>query len=590
MIRKIQLIFIGLILSQSIYAQSNKLPERKYNPTKEYLVLRSYLEEYNFEYSFGYSQTKFVNPTYGENLEKSNIKPLYGYYFNIKYNKALPFIFELGFNNSIFETKNADYFNFKANEKINFQGFEANANFVLMPSAKFFMPYVGFGYGFYTASVENNLLGSKFNRYFTEKSNSPFFKAGVSINFHQVFYLNAEYKQSFSNDKPFDFSQINAGLGFRLEEDYVYANHRDYFEDYPVDYSFGYSMTKFNNQLYFENLSKSSIKNLYGYYLNIRYTKVLPLIFDFGFTNSGFDANENYYEFRSGEKISFTGFEGGVNLTLPNATFLLPYIGTGYGYYINSVGTSIFDSEAKRVYKESLGESFWKAGLSINTGRSFFFNTEYKKTFKKDEKLAFSQLNLGLGFRIEGENFFKGNVKDDFEEENVIITYGYHQTDFINSVFKRHMMDGNIQKSWGSSVNLRFAVAYPLMFDLGYFSSQFTVKDLTGWQNADTIKVRHRGGEIAVLLPLLSKTKHFIPYLGAGYQLSQLYVGPPLIKDSEKDYSDIVEMAKNTSSPIYKLGIMFNFQVMSYSIEYKHSLFNDKMPFYQLSANLGFKL
>ncbi len=589
MIKRIQLIFIGLIVVQTLFAQSNKLPERKHNPTRQYLVLRDYLEEHNFEYTFGYSQTKLVNPIYGESIEKSKIKPLYGYYFNVRYNKALPLIFELGYNNSIFETKDADYFNFKANEKIIFNGFEANANFVLMPSARFFMPYIGVGYGFYSASVGSNLFDTKSTRYYTETSNSPFFKTGVTINFHQVFYLNAEYKQSLTNDKPFDFSQINAGIGFRLGEDFLYENHRDYFEDYPVDYSFGYSLTKFNNQPYSENLSNSTIKNLYGYYFNVRYTKVLPLIFDFGFNNSVFETDADYFKFKGGEKITFTGFEAGANLTLPNATFLLPYIGAGYGYYTSSVGTSVFDSEAKRVYKNSSGEPFWKIGLTINTGRTFFFNTEFKQSFKKDNELAFSQFNAGIGFRIEGENFFKGNVKDDFEEDKVILTYGYHQTDFINSTFKGHLKNGNIKRTWGNTVNLRITAAYPLMFDLGYFSSQFTVEDVAGWQNADTVKVRHRGGELAVLLPLLSKTKYFIPYLGAGYQISQLYVGPPLIEESGKDYSDIVEMAKNTSSPIYKLGVMFNFELMSYSIEYKHSLFNDKMPFYQLSANLGFK-
>ncbi len=589
MIKRIQLFLIALIVVQTLFAQSNKLPEQKHNPTRQYLVLRNYLEEYCFEYSFGYSQTKLVNSTYGESYENSNIKPLYGYYLNVKYNKALPLIFEIGYNNSIFETKNADYFNFKTNEKIYFQGFEATANFVLLPSAKFFIPYIGFGYGYYSASVGTNIFDTKANRYFTETTNSPFLKTGITINFHQVFYLNAEYKQSVTNDKSFDFSQINAGIGLRLGEDYLYVNHRDYFDDYPVDYSLGYSLTKFNNQAYAENLYNTTIENLYGYYFNLRYTKILPLILDFGFNNSIFETDANYLEFKAGEKISFTGFEAGANLTIPNATFLLPYIGAGYGYYISAVGTSILDNGEKRVYKQNSNEPFWKVGLTINTGRTFFFNTEYKQSFKKDNEFAFSQFNAGLGFRISGENLFLGRVKEDFDEDKVMLTYGYHQTNFLNSTFKTYFENGDIEREWGSIVNLRIAGAYPVMFDLAYFSSQFSVKNVPSWPNSDTTKVRHRGGEIAVLMPLLSATRFFIPYCGAGYQFSQLYAGPPLIQESGVDYSDIIEMAKDVSSPIYKLGIMFNFNIMSYSVEYKHTFFNDKNPYYQLSANLGFK-
>jgi len=404
MIRKLLLILFGVFLWQSNFAQSKKLPESKHNPRGQYSILREYLEEHKFEYSFGYSQAKLLNPTFGEGVENSNIKPLYGYYFNFRYNVALPLIFEFGYSNSIFETKSTDYFDFLADEKINFKGFEANANFILMPAAKFFMPYIGLGYGFYSAST-GYVFDKNISRYYSEKAYSPFFKAGATINFHEVFYVNAEYKHSLNVDNPFDFSQINAGMGFR----------------------------------------------------------------------------------------------------------------------------------------------------------------------------------------IKGENFFRGDAKDDFDESGVILTYGYHQTDFLNTTFQSHLKDGNIARAWGNTVNLRITATYPIMIDLGYFSSQFTVSNIASWKNPDTTKVRHRGGELALSMPLLSKTRFFIPYIGAGYQISQLYTGPPVIQETGKDYSSIIEMAKNTSSPIYKFGLMINFNMMSYSVEYKHSFFNDKMPFYQLSANVGFK-
>jgi len=587
--KKIPLILIGILIVQFTFAQSNKLPVQKYGTVGKYSALRYYLDEFNFEYTFGYSNTKFANQTFGEQIDNSNIKQIYGYYFNVRYNKLLPFILELGYTSSLFEQKNVNYFNFNPKEKINFNGVEINTNFVLLPASKFFIPYIGLGYGFYKSNVGAGLF-NKNDRYFSENVNNPFFKTGFSINFHEMFYINAEYKQSLSINKPFDFSQLNAGVGFRLYEDFMYINHRDYFEYLPIDYSFGFSYTKFNNQEYIQSSKNSDILNLYGYYFNLRYTKLLPLIFDVAYTNSVFKTNSDYFKFNANEQISFNAFEGGLNLTIPNVTFLLPYVGIGFGHYVNSVGKNVFDINADRIYENSSDEAFWKIGLTINTGSSFFFNTEYKQTFNRNKEFAFNQLNAGIGFRIETENIFLGNVKDDFDESGVIISYGYHQTNFLNYVFNQHLKNGDIQKEWGNVLNLRITASYPLMIDLAYFSSQFTVKDVYGWQNTDTTRVRHRGGELALSLPLLSATRYFIPYIGAGYQFAQLYVGPPVVQTEGVDYSDIVVMSKNTFSPIYKLGVMLNFNIMSYSVEYKHSFINNKLQFYQLSVNLGLKI
>lgn len=586
---RILLILIGVFIVHSANAQNMKLPERKHSPSKMYYNLRDYVEYYPFEYSFGYSITKFTNSDYGENTNNSDINQLYGYHLNVRYNKALPLIFELGYSSSVFETTKNNYFDFEADEKITFSGLKAGANLTLLPSARFFMPYLGVGYGYFSSQVGNNIF-STHRRYYNKNFGNAFWKAGASINFHEIFFVNAEYEQSFSFDKESSYNQLNIGIGFRLEEDNVYENHRDYIDYLPVDYSFGYSLTKLTNSEFAEKNNNSSIKQQYGYYFNMRFTKVLPLIFDIGYKKTVFKLdNSNYYSFNSGELLSLSSFEGGINLTFPARNFLIPYVGIGAGYNTLSMGTSLFDDTAEKIVRENKALAYWKSGFTLNLHQSFFINAEYKQTFENKNEFSHNQFNAGIGFRINGEGIFTDNVKDDFKDEgSTILTVGYHQTDFLNSMFKAHMKESRIKRAGGASVNLRIAAAYPVMFDIGYFSSKFKVEDLPSWQN-DTAKVRHRGGEFAILMPLLSKTRYFIPYAGLGYQYSQLYTGEPFIKESGKNYDGIVEMATNTSSPIYKIGLMINFKLMSYSVEFKHSAFNDKWPFYQLAANIGFK-
>ncbi len=572
------------------YGQGYNLPVQKHSSSELYLDLRDYLEEFPFEYSLGYSMTNFVNPVYGQVYENSSMKPSHGFYVGLRYNKAFPLIIETNFSNSVFELVNEDYFSFTPNNQLTFSGFEAGANLVLMPSFAYFMPYVGGGYGFYSTTSSQSLFDKESTTYLSEKAFTPFIKFGAIINFHEIFYLNAEYKQSLKIDNAFDFSQINVGLGLRLIEDMQFGNHRDYLEEHPNDYSLGYTLMKFANQNYSANLSQDAVKYNYGFYFNLRNKKLLPFIFDFGFTSASFDTKEmNYFDYMPEVNIQFLALEGGLNLTLPAPNFLMPYLGLGYGYYSNATGNSVLETENIQSLKTSTNQGFWKAGLTLNAAAGFFVNVEYKESLSKNTEFSFNQLNAGIGFRTSTERSFDGDAKEDFREDPIIISYGYHETNFLNTAFQTNVANGNITKKWGNTVNLKITGTFPVLIDLGYFSSQFTVSDLAGWQNSDTTKVRHRGGEAALSLALLSKTKFFVPYVGAGYQYSQLYTGPPLIEVEGEENLEIIEMAKNTSSPIYKFGIMLNFNASSFSVEYKHSAFNDDFPFYQLSANIGFK-
>ncbi len=587
------LILLSLVFFSCInitHAQKKmRLPERKHYPLEMYRDISDYLDEWAFEYSAGYSMTKFINPQYGQSKENSDLKQLYGYYINLRYNEIFPLIIDFGYSNSVFKVTKQDYFDFHAEENFTFSALKGGVNLSLLPGWQYFTPYFGAGYGYYF-----NQAGSIFikpqERYFSKKYTNFFWKAGFTINFHEAFFLNAEYEQSFNIDKENSYSQLNFGIGTRLEYENVYRNHRDYLSNVYFDYSFGYSLTNFNNDEFALKNSNSKMKYNYGYYFNLRFTKLLPFLIDLGYNNSVFKLdNADYYNFKSNDLLKLTSLNAGINLTLPAPNFLMPYAGIGMGYNKLSNKEFFFEVQDNQFLEKNNKLLFWKAGLTLNLHHTFFLNAEYKKTFEQNDKFAHSQLNLGIGFRVNASGIFADNVREDIDDNGgTILSGGYNQTYFLNSTFKTNLDDGRIKNSFGASASLRLIYLYPIMFDIGYFSSQFEIEDLPGWTNEDQ-KVRHRGGEAAMLISLLSKTRYFIPYIGAGYQYSQLYVGPPLIKDSNEDYSNIVEMATNTSSPIYKFGLMMNFNNMSYAVEFKHSVFNEQYPFYQIAANIGIR-
>ncbi|MBK9358854.1 MAG: outer membrane beta-barrel protein [Bacteroidales bacterium] len=368
-----------------------------------------------------------------------------------------------------------------------------------------------------------------------------------------------------------------------------YHDMRGYFGEVPFELSASYSIGSLLNSTYSDLAENSDIKARYGYIVDFRYNKLFPFIIDFGFANHSYEIISNpYFNFLPGEIIQLRGFNAGASLILmPANKWFLPYLGLGYGFNQAFTGNNSTGSDI-RVYSENQYTPFYKAGFSLNVSRGFFLNMEYRHSLSTDKEFDFSQIKGGLGIRLSNDAVFSGNAEDYFDDKKVIITYGYHSTNFSNTAFRNHLLNDEIKKAWGNILNLRITTGYPFMFDIGWFSSQFKVNNMPNWPNADSVKIRHRGIELSMMLPLLSASKTIIPYYGAGYQLSQLYTGPPFVKQSNVSYDNIEKMSSSTSSPIVKAGLMLNFEIICLFVEYKHSLFNKNHPFDQLSVNIGF--
>jgi hypothetical protein len=204
-----------------------------------------------------------------------------------------------------------------------------------------------------------------------------------------------------------------------------------------------------------------------------------------------------------------------------------------------------------------------------------------------DNAFDFSKVKFGLGARLgKGDN---EKHKEAYRQRGYSVSFGYHTANFLSSSFRNYVKDGNIKRQFGMVLNYRITALYPLMFDLEWFSSRFSVNNLPNWPNNDSIKVRHRGIEVSALLPLVSN-KTITPYYGAGYQFSQLLSGLPFIKSDNVDYSNISEMKLNTSGLIVKGGIMINMGNATLSFDYKRSVFNKKSPYEQFAIKLGMYL
>ncbi|MBK7629081.1 MAG: PEGA domain-containing protein [Bacteroidales bacterium] len=151
-------------------------------------------------------------------------------------------------------------------------------------------------------------------------------------------------------------------------------------------------------------------------------------------------------------------------------------------------------------------------------------------------------------------------VRNYFKSHRFSINLGYYNTTFSNSFFKENILNGNIKRGIGYAATLNFNL-FPLIFDMTYFSARFTVNNIEAFKPNSMII--HRGGEVSVnIIPYPIGVVVF-PYLGAGYQYSQLYTSS---LSSEGTGSD------NTSLPIIKGGVKIRISKLLVFGEYKKGI------------------
>lgn len=203
---------------------------------------------------------------------------------------------------------------------------------------------------------------------------------------------------------------------------------------------------------------------------------------------------------------------------------------------------------------------------------------------KKPESIDMNTKEYALPIR---KYPFKGNkpyartrkqLKD--ESAKVVVSLNYHRTNFLNGHFAMNKEAGDLSHNFGTSLNYRIISGYPFLFDINWFSSRF---EYTGDDENNPLyeayKIRHRGLELAVNFVLLPSNRHFITYVGIGYQsasliASNLWPMEEYADDENKNNNDTesIKYKSNCSGLIWKTGVMLEYRRATFSIEYKQSL------------------
>jgi hypothetical protein len=158
-------------------------------------------------------------------------------------------------------------------------------------------------------------------------------------------------------------------------------------------------------------------------------------------------------------------------------------------------------------------------------------------------------------FEMQSNRLF---VKDFYRTHLIDMNIGYYNTTFSNYFFKNNISNGNIKRGLGYAASLNFNL-FPLFFDLTYFSTGFTVNNIEAFNPNSTIT--HRGGEFSANVIPLTLGINVYPYLGAGYQYSQLYSKSLTIEGTA---------SSNASLPFAKAGVKVRLTRFVVFGEYKY--------------------
>lgn len=157
-------------------------------------------------------------------------------------------------------------------------------------------------------------------------------------------------------------------------------------------------------------------------------------------------------------------------------------------------------------------------------------------------------------------------------------------TGFINKNFNDNFDNKVLKWSPGISIGYTF-VKYPMFYDFGFFSSNFSVNN-HDWQYPDKTIISHRGFETSLNMMLLPQIKFLQPYIGIGYNNAAVGVG--LYKD-EEDKTEVSSVG--LSKFIYKCGFNLSFsRKIKSKFDYQRSnvILNNDKSFYRFSFNLLF--
>jgi hypothetical protein len=199
--------------------------------------------------------------------------------------------------------------------------------------------------------------------------------------------------------------------------------------------------------------------------------------------------------------------------------------------------------------------------------------------FKRDDKIKSIVNELPKKNRI-ARNFMKGFA----------ISYGYNSTIFKNLTYEKNINSGIIEKGYGQIINSRL-VAYPLIFDISGIENKYNILGLNNIYGNECW-LKYLGSEFSISLVLPTPgyefAKKFVPYVGVGYQPSQISL---LSSDKYFPSDDQIISNISTTGSIVKAGLMLNFgKKWNIFSEYKRTIkTNSNRGYSQFNISLGFR-
>jgi hypothetical protein len=164
----------------------------------------------------------------------------------------------------------------------------------------------------------------------------------------------------------------------------------------------------------------------------------------------------------------------------------------------------------------------------------------------------------------------------------------YQYPAFYNSLYYENLKANNIEFSGGLDFVWSMNIA-PVMLDIGYFTSTFSVEDPNFYKGSKDKETTLRGMDFYasyLFLPDYGRiSRIFMPYIGIGYQTSSLAVKIPGEKSTTLG-------SYGTGSMMWKTGVTINLGKLLYiNAEYRQGLTaSHPESFNVLSAGIGVRM
>lgn len=207
-------VFAMLLLIIGFSVNAQEIPVKKYDTNVTY---QSYIDKIvptqrKNSFFVGYSSKSFLNAHYGELVEEQKIKSSYG--VAIGYRKNIQKMILLDLNAHFHQITNEEL-------KLSNYGGEIAAGLILLPftlkMTSYVQPYAMIGYQYSAIGIMGStsaVMVEDFKEKTTDVS-APIWKTGLMVNITPIFFINGEYKQSFSSKNDRNFNNWFFGFGLR---------------------------------------------------------------------------------------------------------------------------------------------------------------------------------------------------------------------------------------------------------------------------------------------------------------------------------------------------------------------------------------